>query len=402
MRVLVLTSRYIWPLTDGGAIRDFNLLRETSRHHDVYLLCFLQKPEDRENFHAVEPYCKKIIGVDLKRGRVAMVANLLLGTLGSRPFIMREYWRPEMAAVLERVVSEERIDVIHAHFLHMGQYAEHHGTAGFVLDAHNLEHVLWNRLADRMRNPLKKLFARIQARKLLQLERWVAARTDVTVTLSDQDRDEVLRLAPGSDVQTVPNGADLEYFHPFDTEVEPGSIIYFGNLAWLPQADAVIDFAEEIFPRIVSRDDRAKLYIVGINPPESVRRLAGDRIVVTGFVDDIREYIARAAVVVMPLRIGAGTKHRIFQALAMEKAIVATTVAAEGMALEDSVNAMIADDSETFADRTVELLNDPEKRRELGVNGARLVREHHGWSGIYGGLDDVFKRAVSDAESPAR
>jgi sugar transferase (PEP-CTERM/EpsH1 system associated) len=404
MRVLVLTSRFIWPLTDGGAIRDFNLLRETSRFHDVYLLCFLQSPKDRGNFRMLEPYCKKIIGIDRERGAITSAANALLGTVGSRPYIMREYWRPAMASMIEKVVAEERIDAIHAHFLHMGQYAANANGAAFVLDAHNLEHVLWKRVAGKMRNPLKRVFAEIQAEKLARWERSVAARTDVCVTLSDEDLQEYRRIAPGADAATVPNGVDLEYWHPFEEPADPDSIIYFGNLGWLPQADAVIAFVNETLPRIVAENPNAKLSIVGNAPPDSIRRLASDRIVVTGFVEDIREYIARAAVVVMPLRIGAGTKHRILQALAMKKAIVASSMAAEGMELSDSVNVMIADDSESFAKRVIELLGDPGSRERLGANGLKLMHERYSWTKIYGGLDAVFERAVSrrSASPPPR
>jgi sugar transferase (PEP-CTERM/EpsH1 system associated) len=395
MNVLVLTSRFLWPLTDGGAIRDYNLLRETSRRHNVHLLCFLASPKDRDNYRELEPYCKSITGIELKRPKLGSAANLVLGTAGARPFIMREYWRPAMAAAVERAVDEKRIDVIHAHFLHMGQYAGSKGRSAFVLDVHNIEHVLWGRFAEKLRNPLKRSFAVIQSEKLVALERAVAAATEVTVTLSDEDRAEYERIAPGADVVTVPNGADLEYWRPSEKPVEPGSIIYFGNLAWLPQADAVIAFVRETFPRVVERVPNAKLYIVGNKPPPSIWNLAGERIVVTGYVDDIREYIARAAVVVMPLRIGAGTKHRILQALAMKKAIVASTVAAEGMNLADGVNVRIADDAELFARRVIELMTNARARETLGENGLKLMLEKHSWARIYRGLDAAFERAVS-------
>jgi glycosyltransferase involved in cell wall biosynthesis len=277
----------------------------------------------------------------------------------------------------------------------MGQYAAYKSGAALVLDAHNLEHVLWKRLAGKLRNPLAKAFAEMQSGKLARWEQLVSAETDVFVALSDGDRAEYLRLAPGADAATVPNGVDLDYWRPSGNAVETGSIIYFGNLGWLPQADAVISFVNETFPRIVAARADAKLSIVGNNPPDSIRRLANERIVVTGYVDDIREYIARAAVVVMPLRIGAGTKHRILQALAMKKAIVASSIAAEGMGLADSVNVIIADDSESFAKRTIELLGDPGLRERLGASGLNLMRERYSWTSIYAGLDAVFKRAAS-------
>lgn len=393
MRILVLTSKFIWPLNDGGVIRDFNLLRETAKQHEVYLLSFLTKKTDRDYFYALKPYCKKIIGIDLYRHKWAMIANAVFGTFGSRPFILHEYLRSEMAEAIEKVVREEKINLIHAHFLHMGQYMVKKKSVSLVFDPHNLEHVLWKRLSENLKNPIKKRFAEFQYQKLIHWQQIVAEVSDACVTLSDNDRNEYIRIAPYADITTVPNGVDLDFWSPIDSEVEPHSIIYFGNLSWLPQADAVIYFKEKIFPHILDKISNAKLYIVGQNPPKSVYKLASDNIVVTGFVEDIREYISRAEVVVMPLRIGAGTKHRIFQALAMKKSIVATSVAAEGIALEHGATAMLTDNPEKFASYVLELMKNKDLRQNIGEDGWKLVHDRYDWRKIYDSLDTVFLRA---------
>ena len=393
MRILVLTSKFIWPLTDGAVIRDFNLLRETAKHHDVFLLSFLTKREDREYFSALEPYCKKIVGIDLSRPKWLTAKNAVFGSVGSRPFILREYLRRDMAEAIEKVVAEERIEVIHAHFLHMGQYLIQKKSAPLVYDAHNLEHVLWRRLSQTVEDRLKRTFARLQYQRLIRWQQIMASNSEICVTLSDEDREEYLRIAPYADVITVPNGADIEFWHPLPTEIEPHSIIYFGNLSWLPQSDAALYFHDEIFPLILAQVREATFYIVGQNPPQSVKDLASDKVIVTGFVEDIRQYIARAAVVVMPLRIGAGTKHRIFHALAMKKALVASSVAAEGIALRNEDTALLADDPGAFANHVVTLLKNPELCKELGEAGRKLVCERYDWAAIYSSLERAFERA---------
>jgi sugar transferase (PEP-CTERM/EpsH1 system associated) len=394
VRILTLISKFPWPLTDGAVIRDFNLLREAARHHDVFLLCFLFKPTDREHFDALKPFCKKIVGLDLVRPRWRTLVHAAQSLITARPFITREYWRPEMARALERFVDEQRIDAIHSHFLHMSQYVGHRRNAAFVHDAHNLEHVLWQRMERTTSNLPKRAFIHSQYGKLVRLQQDVARASEKCVVLSDEDRAEYQRICPEADITTVPNGADVEYWTPGENGAEPSSILYFGNLSWPPQADAAIYFHDKILPLVRQRVPDVKFYIAGQNPPEAVKALASDCVIVTGFVPDMRQYIARASVVVMPLRAGAGTKHRVFQALCMKKPVVCTAVAAEGIALTHGETAMIADDPETFANATISLLQNAALRQRLGERGRQLVLDRYDWRAIYERLEEVFQEAV--------
>jgi len=399
MRVLVLTAKTIWPLLGGAEIRNFNLLKETSRHHEVYLLSFLLGADDREHFGGLAPYCKKVVGIDLIRPTWKRAAKAARSLVGSRPFIISDYHRQEMERALARFISEEQIDVVHAHFLHVGQYAHQKGRAAWVYDCHNLEHVLWKRFGEFQKNPAMKAFAKIQLPKFVSWQQEVARLSEKVVTLSDDDRNEYLRIAPEADITTVPNGADIEFFQPMDLEVEPDSVIYFANFGWPPQDDAALYFHNEVLPIIRKTRPDVKLYLVGKTPPPAIQALASDKVVVTGFVEDIREYIARAAVVVLPLRVGAGTKHRVFQSLAMEKPLVTTSVGAEGIALTHGETAMITDDTGAFARYTLDLLADAERRAEMGRRGRQLVVAHYDWRANYQILDDVFQEAVAKRRS---
>jgi polysaccharide biosynthesis protein PslH len=401
LRILTLISRCPWPLTDGAGIRDFSLLREAAKRHEVFLLCFLFKPSDRDYFCHLRPYCKEIVGIDLVRPRVTMLARAARNVPMTRPFITEEYRRRDMATNLSRVVAERNIDVIHAHFLHMSQYHPFKGRAAFVHDAHNLEHVLWKRMARTVRNPLTRLFAASQCSKLIRLQQEVGLGSEKCLTLSDEDRTEYRRICPEADVSTVPNGADVAYWRPSPNSSEARSILYFGNLGWAPQVDAALYFHDAILPAIWERMPDAKLYIVGQNPPESIKRLRSERVIVTGFVSDMRDYIGRATVVVMPLRIGAGTKHRVLQALAMQKALVCTSVAAEGIDLVHGDTALITDEPKEFASHTLRLLQDPDLRAKLGTRGRKLILDRYDWQSIYDRLEETFQEAHRRRNVPA-
>ena len=393
MRILTLISKFPWPLTDGAVIRDFNLLREAAKRHEVSLLCFLFKPTDREHFSALKPYCQKIVGLDLVRPAWRKAWNAGKSLVSPQPFIIAEYWRDEMAAALERFVDEEKIDVVHSHFLHMSQYVGHKRGAAFVHDAHNLEHILWQRMQATTGNPFKRAFIRSQVGKLVRLQQHVARASEKCTVLSDEDRTEYLRFCPEADVTTVPNGADVEYWTPRENSVEPNTILYFGNLSWPPQADAAIHFHDVILPKIRTQMPDAKFIVAGQNPPESVKRLANAH--VTGFVPDMRDYVAKASVVVMPLRAGAGTKHRVFQAMCMKRPVVCTPVAAEGIALTHGQTAMLADSDETFAQATVTLLQNAALRQKLGEQGRQLVLDRYDWRAIYERLEETFQEAAA-------
>jgi glycosyltransferase involved in cell wall biosynthesis len=396
MRVLVLTAKAIWPLLGGAEIRNFSLLKETSKHHEVYLLSFLLDGHGRDHFRDLEPYCRKVVGIDLVRPRWRRAATAAASLVGSRPFIIAEYHRSEMARAVERMVRDERIDVIHAHFLHVGQYAAQKGRAAFVYDAHNLEHVLWQRFGRVHRDPALRAFVRTQIPRFIRWQQKVAGMSERVVTLSDADRDEFLRIAPAAEVTTVPNGADVDFFRPLDgVAVEENSVVYFANFGWPPQDDAALYFHDEILPLVRREIPEVKLTLAGKTPPDAIRRLASERVVVTGQVPDIREYIQRAAVVVLPLRVGAGTKHRAFQALAMEKPLVTTSIGAEGIALEHGKTAMITDDAGAFAAHTVALLKNPALRLAMGRAGRELVVTRYDWRANYAKLETVFQEAVA-------
>jgi glycosyltransferase involved in cell wall biosynthesis len=243
---------------------------------------------------------------------------------------------------------------------------------------------------------------------MLRYERRTLERFDGVLAVSDADRQTFSGLYPGAirqPVHVVPTGVDTEYFAPAATpQPAPcGShLIFTGSMDWLPNEDAMQYFCRDILPLIRAEQPDVTLAIVGRTPTPAVKRLADEHgVTVTGRVDDVRPYMNDAAVYIVPLRIGGGTRLKIFEAMAMGKAVVSTTVGAEGLPVTDGTHVMLADEPRTFAAAVVALLRDPNRRRQLETAARALVVEHYDWSAVAGSLEDALIRFSGRAPASA-
>jgi len=219
-------------------------------------------------------------------------------------------------------------------------------------------------------------------RKLRACEAEACRRAALTVTVSEDDRLRLEELA-GIRAASIPTGVNTTYFTPRREIEVPGRLVFSGSMDWHPNEDAVCYFADEIFPLVRADVPGASFTIVGRNPGARVRDLAArPGVTVTGTLDDVRPSIAEGAVYVVPLRAGSGTRIKIFEALSMAKAVVSTSVGAEGLALESGRHFVAADTAHEFAHATIRLLRDPARRRLLGDAGRALVEANYSWSKV--------------------
>jgi glycosyltransferase involved in cell wall biosynthesis len=195
---------------------------------------------------------------------------------------------------------------------------------------------------------------------------------------------------PTKPTVVVPNGVDLEHFQPTDRPRDPTSIVFTGSIDYRPNTDAVTYFVREIFPQIIQGHPDATFMVVGMRPPEQVKSLAGRNVIVTGQVPDVRPYLARASVVIAPLRMGSGTRLKLLGAMAMGAAVVSTTLGCEGLAVRGGEHLLVADQPHLFARDVVRLLNDPGLASELGRQGRALVEREYGWASAAQRLDEFL------------
>ncbi len=243
-----------------------------------------------------------------------------------------------------------------------------------------MESVLVRRIGDHASAWWRRLAIAWQASKTVTAERRAFHSFDRCLAVSQNDAEEIHRMAPGVPVSVVPNGVDIEQFTP---QREPGEVremAFSGAMDWLPNIDGVTFFVREVLPLIRQRMPGARLSIVGRNPSQAlVRRLSGEAVSFTGKVEDIRPHVARARVVVVPLRIGGGTRLKILEAWAMAKPVVSTSLGAEGLPARDGENIAIADTPDAFAERTAALLADTAAGERLGVAGRRVAEDRFSW-----------------------
>jgi glycosyltransferase involved in cell wall biosynthesis len=234
----------------------------------------------------------------------------------------------------------------------------------------------------------------IEWRKVRSQEIRACGDATLTIAVSDDDRKRLTEDAPEARVVSIPTGVDLEYFQPHGRHEVRHRLVFSGSMDWYPNEDAIVYFADTILPRIRAAIPDVTLSVIGRHPSERLRALGRDQgIEITGTVDDVRPFVAAGELYVVPLRIGGGTRLKIFEALAMAKAVVSTTVGAEGLGLEPGTHIALADDPQAFADTVVRLLRERAERDALGRRGRELVEARYGWPQV----SDIFERHLGDA-----
>ena len=402
MNILFITPRLPLPADTGAKIRTYNLLKNTAKNNRVVLLSLVFE----DNQEAIKKL--KELGVEVYsiKGNGAINLKCLFA---KRPLSIQKYHSSDLKNLLKEIISNNKFDLIHFDHLHMGQYIDAVNGTPCVLDEHNVESIILKRCAQVEKNFIKKLLFNWQARKMAQFESRVVRKFSRCLVVSEKDKENLLKLAEGKvRVEVIPNGVDTDYFSLTSLRVceltslrvcefasceEEDALVFTGSMDWLPNNDAVIYFCNEILPLIWQKNQAVKFYIVGKNPSEEIKRIAkkDSRIIVTGDVSDVRPYIARAKVFVVPMRIGGGTRLKILEAMAMERAVISTSLGAEGINYTQDKNIIIQDPPGLFAESIIMLLENQEKRQELGREGRNLVKIQYDWSIIANKLQSIYQ-----------
>jgi glycosyltransferase involved in cell wall biosynthesis len=318
-----------------------------------------------------------------RKGSGGFFAALARNVVSGLPYAVARYRSPAQAAAIRRLCTERDIDLVVCDFLAPSINVPSDLPVPTVLFQHNLEADIWERHAQVARHPVTRAYLREQWRRMIRFERRETRRYDLVIAVSDADRDAMIAKYGVARISAVPTGVDNDFFRPSgQVERRPREIVFTGSMDWMPNGDGIRWFVEAVWPRIRERVPDATLSVVGRNPPAALvadLREGANGIEVTGTVPDIRPYLERAAVVVVPLRVGGGTRLKIFEAMAMERPIVSTTIGAEGLPLEPGRDIVIADAAEDFAEQTVRLLEDPTASARIAHAGAARVRAQFGW-----------------------
>ncbi|PYN85795.1 MAG: group 1 glycosyl transferase [Candidatus Rokuibacteriota bacterium] len=385
MRLIWVKVGGLWPVNTGGRIRSFHMLRELSRRHAVTLLTTHGPSEDPRLLAAALPECE-VVSIPwalAKRGSARFALALVRSWLSSLPVDLYKARVPALRREVERRLACGGVDLVVADFLLAAPNLACTAAPPTVLFAHNVEHVIWQRLGEVERRAWRRILLSLESRKMRRYEARACAQARLTIAVSDADRELLAAAAPGASVRAVPTGVDIDYFAPDGVAEVPGRLVFTGSMDWYPNEDGIAHFIEAVLPRVRREVPAATLTVVGRNPSDRLRDAAAAAGVrVTGLVDDVRPHMAEAAVYVVPLRIGGGTRLKIFEALSMAKAVVSTAVGAEGLPVAPGRHFLQADEPAAFAEAVTSLLRDSARRRAIGAAGRRLVEERYSWSKV--------------------
>jgi glycosyltransferase involved in cell wall biosynthesis len=386
MRILWVKMGGLWPSTSGGRVRSLRIIGELSRRHRVTVITTHGPDEDPKGLALHLSLCNSVMSIPYvvpKKESATFPAAVARSWLSPYPVDLWKWCVPAVRDEVRRLMAANAVDLCIADFLCAVANVPLGGAVPVVLFQHNVEHLIWRRLSELERKPWRRMLFEIEWRKLRRREAEACAGSDLTIAVSEQDGHRLASLAPGARVSPIPTGVDTTYFVPDGTAQLPARLVFTGSMDWHPNEDAVLYFIDAILPRIRSEVPHASFAVVGRNPSDRLRT-AGERsgVLITGTVDDVRPFVREAAVYVVPLRAGGGTRLKIFEALSLGKAVVSTTVGAEGLALASGRDAVIADGPADFASAVVSLLRDPRRREALGTAGRRLVESRYTWTHV--------------------
>ncbi|MCA9935306.1 MAG: glycosyltransferase [Ardenticatenaceae bacterium] len=398
MRILMVTPELPFPLDQGGRIRMFSILRYLSHNHEVHLITNVLDAIPEGAVEALSPYLVTIEFVERPYTLWRSAWRLLQSILVRKPYILFKYYSESLSRRIEGVIAVTQPDCVLIESQYLVECVQNIDIP-VIVDFHDIASQLYDRFATSPQFGLKKVHGYVQRGFIKRLERNLPPQVSACTVISNEDKHLLQALSSADNIFVVPNGVDLDYFNS-NGNYDDGAaldIIFLGSMDYYPNQDAVLFFSKEVLPLLWAEREEITFTIVGRNPMSVVLALQEDpRICVTGTVEDVRAYLRRATIVVIPLRMGAGTRIKALEAAAMGKPIVSTSIGLEGIEFHHQKHALIADSPSQLATACLYLLDNPQKQEELGANARMTVHTHYSWRKSVSQLEKTIETVVSN------
>lgn len=405
MRILFLAHRIPYPPNKGDKIRSYNMLKYLVRNHDLYLGTLIDESTDRRFVQSMQPLVCEFL-YDLIRPRLKRIASGA-AVLRSLPLSVSYFYSRKLQREIDALLDRLEIDAVLCYSSPMAEYvfrSKHRDgklqNSRRIMDFIDVDSHKWAQYAQRT-SGLKHWVYRYEAKQLGDYEQKIAEAFDHILVVSEHEKDILLKGLRVEHVSAVSNGVDLEYFHPNHPNRRPGmahAIVFTGVMDYRPNVEGVAWFVESVFPRIRKDVPGARVYVVGSRPTAEVRRLGrSDGVEVTGFVEDVRDYLAGADVCIAPLRIARGIQNKVLEAMAMGKPVVSTPEALEGIHAVPREDVIRAGGEADFAGAVIQLLQNPWKAREIGAKARTCVEMHYSWDKNLSALDAILSPNTTPA-----
>jgi glycosyltransferase involved in cell wall biosynthesis len=382
MKVLWVKPGKLLPLDTGGKLRTYNILRQLSATHEVTYLSYYNGRRDEKYEEEILEHVPGTIPVHTGVAGLQRYLDYARSLPLAAPYAVSRFTSSQVREMLAEWIGQRRFDIAVCDFLASAPNFPRELATPTVLFQHNVETVLWKRRAQFAATWTDRVIARIEYAKMIRYEARQVHRFHHVIAVSGQDRQSLSRMTDPSRISVIPTGVDLTKYN-YDPELRPTSqlVVFIGSMDWEPNIDGVEYFCKDIWPLVLARAPEAHLRIVGRDPDSRVKKLVSPSVHVTGTVPSVIDHLREAAVLVVPLRAGGGTRIKIYEGMAMGKATVSTSVGAEGLDVHHEHDILLADEPRVFAEYVVRLLQDERFRRRYEVAAAAAVRQYD-WSVI--------------------
>ena len=386
MKILWVKCDFLHPTDKGGQIRTLEMLRRLHLRHEIHYVAYADAAQPEGPRRSVE-YCTRAYPIPLKvpqRASLAFAAQAFSNLISSLPLSLERYVSSEMRAQVEQLIRREHFDSVVCDFLSAAPLLR--DLRSCLLFQHNVETMIWRRHAENARNPLGRWYFGLQAERMFRFERDTCRRVGGIAAVSENDSTTMAKLFDIPQPPAIPTGVDIEYFAPPAATAPQArrDLVFIGSMDWMPNIDGMRWFVEDVLPRIRAHRPKCSLTIAGRKPPPAITELAAQDqgIEVTGGVPDIRPYLWGAAVSIVPLRIGGGTRLKIYESMAARVPVVSTSIGAEGLAIHPPTDILIADSPEDFAAACVQLIENAQQRADIADAAWNMVAERFSWESV--------------------
>jgi glycosyltransferase involved in cell wall biosynthesis len=395
MRVLWVNTNFLHPTTKGGQIRTLEILRHLKRSHEIHYVAIVD-PAYPDAPAKSNEYCAKAYPFRHaipSKNSLAFAGQLLGSCFSDMPLAVSRFHSPGLGALLEDLIRKERFDRAVVDHLAPTSYFPDLGRSLFF--QHNVETMLWRRHVEHAPDPVRRFFFRLQAERMFEYERRACRAAGHIVAVSAVDAAIMRKLFGVDRISEIPTGVDTDYFAPPPSTPRGADLVFVGSMDWLPNIDGITWFVREVLPLIRARKPECSLAIVGRTPPPKIAALAGQlpNVIVTGTVPDVRPYFWGSSISIVPLRIGGGTRLKIYEAMAAKVPVVSTAVGAEGLQVNPPHDIRVADTPEDFASQCVELLESAALRAEMARNAWEMVTANFSWAHVAECFSETLERA---------
>ncbi|MGN6645791.1 MAG: glycosyltransferase [Cytophaga sp.] len=392
LRILQLTNRIPFPLTDGGNIASYHVTYYLNKAGHKVTLASLNTKKHHQDPAPLQSIAE-VVSVDIDTSIKPL--GLFLGVFSKMPYNVKRFKSAEFEEALIRLLTENTFDIIQLEGSYMALYLpvlRQHSSAKIVLRSHNIEHEIWQRMALNEINPLKKWYFNLLSEKIRQFENTTMHGVDAIAAITSRDKEYYQQQGFKGELVTINAGANLSKFQPDFCKTTTGTLCFLAGMDWMPNQQGLDWFLDTVWPEVKNNVPEIRLHIAGKAMPEKYYYLDDPSVEIHGLVPDAVEYLQKYEIFIVPLLSGGGMRLKVVEGMAVGKCILSTTVGAEGVEYSNKKNIVIADTPQEWIAAIISLLKDPQITQSIGQEAAKLAMEKYNWENLVDNLISLYRR----------